>query len=168
MEKVTGVPAVTESNVVHLYDQMHNLIDEAKQASPSLKSGGGDGTSDSMETVDAKIAAAEARTDTKFAELRGDIHLEFAEIKSELAKRPSTAALIGIVATSAVSVIGIILGVIAFGGDRFDAGVGMADIRQSQIERDASQDKSVQQINDKLDQLIAAQSGAQASNLPVK
>lgn len=110
-----------------------------------LKHGGGDGTSDGMETVDAKIAAAEARTDTKFAELRSDLK-DFAT-KSTVWGAMGTA-------------VALILAAIAFGGDRFDAGMGMADVKQAQVERDARQDASVDAINKKLDVLIAAQERA--------
>lgn len=116
-----------------------------RESSDRLKFGGGGGTSDGMDTVDAKIAASEARTDTKFAQLRSDLK-DFAT-KSTVWGAMGTA-------------VALILASIAFGGDRFDAGMGVADVRQGQIERDAKQDASVKAINDKIDRLIAAQEKA--------
>lgn len=109
-----------------------------------LQFGGGGGTSGGMDIMDAKIAAAEARTDTKFAELRSDLK-DFA----------TKGTVWGAVASGVVAILGVLVGLIAFGGDRFDAGLGMADVRQAQAERDAKQDQAVKDINAKLDQLIA-------------
>jgi hypothetical protein len=51
----------------------------------------------------------------------------------------------------------IILAVLAFAGDRFDAGMGTADLRAAQIQRDDKQDASMRSVNEKLDKLIANQ-----------
>lgn len=114
---------------------------EKQQA--TLNPGGGGGTSGSMETVDAKIAAAEARTDTKFVQLRSDLK-DFAT-KGDLHKTVWGATAV---------IIATILALASFGGDRFDAGLGMADQRQAQLERDAKQDAAVGSINSKLDELL--------------
>jgi hypothetical protein len=126
-----------------------------------LKSGRGGGTSGGMDTVDAKIAAAEARTDTKFAELQGSIKLEFAELRGNLTHlqsavdgKPGLWALVATVATGAAGIIGIILAVLAFGGDRFDAGLGLSGQQQAQEQHDAKQDEALQGIGAKLDRLI--------------
>lgn len=97
----------------------------------SLKHGGGDGTSSGMDSVDAKIAAAEARTDTKFTELRGDL-------KAFATKNTVWGA--------AGSLFLGVLAVLAFAGDRFDAGIGQADTRQAQLERDQRQDAKLDEI----------------------
>lgn len=137
------------NNVVPLLNEVErrlaNIADQMP-AQENLKHGGGSGTSDNMDTVDAKIAAAEARTDTKFAELRGDLK-DFATAKE----------MRNAVWGAAATIIAVLLAAMAFGGDRFDAGIGMADVRQVQIARDVGQDKAVQRIEGKLDQLIAAQ-----------
>lgn len=125
-----------------------------------LKTGGGGGTSDGMDTVDAKIAASEARTDTKFAELRGDINTQFAELRMQLAHMPSKNTLWAAVGTGAAAVLGVLLAIIAFGGDRFDAGMGVADQRQAQLQRDQKQDAALSGIEGKIDQLIEAQKSA--------
>jgi hypothetical protein len=58
------------------------------------------------------------------------------------------------------TIIAVVLAAIAFGGDRFDAGMSVADQQADQIIRDGQQDKSVREINDKLDRLIAVQAPA--------
>lgn len=121
-------------------------IETRRDIAEPLKHGGGGGTSGGMDTVDSKIAAAEARTDTKFAELRGYLK-DFATARE----------LRGTVWGAAATIIAVILAAIAFGGDRFDAGIGMADIRQAQLARDADQDRAVKSIEGKLDKLIEAQ-----------
>jgi len=98
--------------------------------------GGGDG---GMDMMDAKISAAEARVDTKFEQLRGDLK-DFATKST--------------VWGAAATIIAVVLAAIAFGGDRFDAGMGLADKQAVQIERDAKQDQDVAGINQKLDKLI--------------
>lgn len=108
----------------------------------ALKQGGGGGMSGGMDTVDAKIAAAEARTDTKFAELRGDLNAQFGEIKTQLASKAGTGTVIG----TGLGLFAAVAALIAFGGDRFDAGLGMSDVRQAQLERDQRQDAKLDEI----------------------
>ena len=70
--------------------------------------------------IDAKIAAAEAPTDTKFAELR----IELRGISVSLAAIEgikSTVVLTGI--TSVLAIGAIVIGILAFGNDRFGAGM---------------------------------------------
>lgn len=114
-----------------------------------LQHGGGGGTWDGMDAeaiINAKVAAAEARVDTKFAELRADLsHL------------PTKGTIWGAIGTAIVAILGVILAMLSYGGDRFDSGVSLADHRQSQMQRDADQDRAVANINSKIDQLIAAQ-----------
>lgn len=117
--------------------------------------------------TDTKIAAAEARTDTKFAEMRGDfadlrgsfsdmrgdfttLRAEFATLRADL-KGYATKSTVW---QAAATIIAVVLAAIAFGGDRFDAGIGMADIHQAQMQRDAKQDEAVSQMDRKLDKLI--------------
>ena len=100
-----------------------------------LKSGGGDGISPSMDVVDAKIAASEARTDTKFAELRGD-----------LARFATKGTVWGAMGTA----LGIVLAVAALAGNRFDAGMSVRasaeDLMREQRARDAGQDRKLDEI----------------------
>lgn len=48
----------------------------------------------------------------------------------------------------------IILAVLAFAGDRFDAGLNVSEQRLQQLERDQKQDAAVRSINEKLDKLF--------------
>lgn len=83
--------------------------------------------------VDAKTEATEAR------------------LLSKLEQLSTKSTIWGAVATGTA----IILAVLAFAGDRFDAGMSTADQRAMQIERDDKQEAAVRSINDKLDKLIS-------------
>ncbi len=89
--------------------------------------------------MDAKVAAAEARVDTKFAELKGILN-QFAT-KNTVWGAVGTAVAIG-------------LAVAAFGGDRFDGGMGVSGIVQpivsAQTKRDEAQDKKLDEILSRL------------------
>ena len=130
------------ANEIALVRQLKRENATLEREISSLKSGNGGGNSGDMETVDAKIAAAEARVDTKFAELRGDL------------KNFATKSTVW---QAAATIIAVVLAVIAFGGDRFDAGVGLADKQVAQSQRDQQQDDAVKRIEGKIDQLIAGQ-----------
>lgn len=101
----------------------------------ALKSGSSGGTFGGMDNVDAKIAAAEARVDTKFAELRGDL--------SNFATKGTVWGAVG-------TAVAIGLAVAAFGGDRFDAGMSsqsaVAALTEEQRNRDEAQDKKFDEI----------------------
>jgi len=111
-----------------------------------LKGAGGGGTSDDMDAVDAKIAAAEARTDTKFAELRGDLR----GLPNRADMEANATSLRNNVWGAALTALAITLAVIAFGGDRFDAGMGagsaVAPVVEQQKARDAAQDQKLDEI----------------------
>ncbi len=108
---------------------------ELAEANRTLKQGGPGGTSGGMDATDSKIAAAEARVDTKFAQLRGD--LEKFSTKST-------------VWGAAGTVVAILLAVAAFGGDRFDSGMSissaMSTFYDAQKKRDAEQDRKFEEI----------------------
>ena len=105
----------------------------------ALKHGGSGGTFGGMDNVDAKIAAAEARVDTKFAELRGDL--------AKFATKETVWAAAG---TVGGTILAVLLAVAAFGGDRFDAGMSsqsaVAALAQEQRNRDEAQDKKFDEI----------------------
>lgn len=69
--------------------------------------------------MDAKLAAATARNEA--FEHRVDASL--ARMEAKLRHLPSTLAMVATAASAAAATIGIIIGVLAFGGDRFDSGV---------------------------------------------
>ena len=104
-----------------------------------LRSAGGGGGNPPADLVDAKIAVSEARTDTKFAELRGD-----------LSRFATKATVWGAMATA----LGVVLAIAALASDRFDAGMTVKDAVEaataSQRERDATQDKKLDQILSRL------------------
>lgn len=116
-----------------------------RETEPTLYGGGGGGTYGGMDAVDAKIAASEARTDTKFAELRGD-----------LGKFATTGAVWAAAGTAIATILGVLLAVMAFGGDRFDAGMSaggaVAPIVEQQKARDAAQDEKLDEILRRLPQ----------------
>lgn len=108
----------------------------------TLKGGGPGGTLPPMDIVTAKIEAAEARTDTKFSELRSDLK-DFASKSTVWKGVASTVAAI-------FTAMGVILAVMAFGGDRFDAGVNaggaLAPYAAQQKSRDDAQDEKLDEI----------------------
>ncbi len=67
--------------------------------------------------MDAKIAASEARTDAKFEAIRGDLRV----IAASTQGLKGTVVLTGI--TSVLAVAALLLGVLAYGGDRFNSGL---------------------------------------------
>lgn len=112
----------------------------------SLKGGDGGGTFNDMDVVDAKIAAAEARTDTKFVELGRALDKLATKddvAASQTATRNSVWTAIGVA-------LGIILAVLAFAANRFDAGVSaggaIAPYVAAQQQRDHSQDAKLDEI----------------------
>lgn len=56
------------------------------------------------------------------------------------------------------TILGVLLAVLAFGGDRFDAGLSLVTQQKTQEARDDRQDRSLQAIDQKLDKIIATQS----------
>jgi hypothetical protein len=109
-----------------------------------LKGGGGGGTSNGM-TVPIKDYV-----DARDAAVTSDMHAEFAKLRSDLARLPSTATLI----TTGLVIVGIILAAMAFGGDRFSAGISLADQRQQQLQRDQAQDAAAKRNDVKLDEIL--------------
>lgn len=114
-----------------LREQLHASESENR----SLKGGGPGGTSGSMDIVDSKIAASEARTDTKFAELRSDLQ--------RFATKQTVWGAVGTLG-------GLLLAVAAFAGDRFDAGIStsgaIASVTAEQRKRDEAQDRKFDEI----------------------
>lgn len=101
--------------------------------SASLKSGDGDGTSGDMSIVDAKIAAAEARTDTKFAQVLARLD----------AIERSTSGLRLNVWLAAATALGLGIAAMAFGASQFGNGVMVT----SAAVQDAAEAKRLSQEN---------------------
>lgn len=88
------------------------LVYEAEIAT-GLKSGDGGGTYSDMSIIDAKIAAAEARTDAKFVEVLAELHA----IKDTTKGTKTTIIL------TAIAAVGVAVGVMALGASQFGNGV---------------------------------------------
>jgi hypothetical protein len=71
------VAAEEPADQLALVRQLREQTRVLKEENDALKGGGGGGTSGGMDTalIDAKIAASEARTETKFAKLEGKIDI---------------------------------------------------------------------------------------------
>lgn len=139
-------------------------VDEQFQ-SAVLQDGGRDGTSDNMDVIDAKIAAAEARTDAKFAEMIGQLSTMRAEINGRLDTmnaraehvEKSTAGIKTTVIVTAIAALGLTVAIMAFGSQWF--GLGMDAQQISQRAAQSAVDSSKARIDDldrKLDQLLQA------------
>lgn len=124
-----------------------NVLRPARFQGPSLP-GGGDGTtvnSDALmkDYVDARDDAVESRLSAKLDKLptKGTVW-------------GAVAAIVGSIFTA----LAITLGVISFGGDRFDAGMGISPAiqaaQQNQTQIDARQDAQMNVMDQKLDIII--------------
>jgi hypothetical protein len=88
------------------------------------------------EEVDAKIAASEARADTKFAQLFGKIDTSNAELKGELGKiavriagvERSTGGLHTTIIVTAVAVVGVLVAILTFGQQWLGIGLTTRDL----------------------------------------
>lgn len=129
---------------------MQRRLGRSKEQEPELPlhGGGSGGTYDGMvpikDYVDARDEAVESR------------------LKAKLDTLATKGTIWGAVATA----VAVAVTIISFAGDRFDSGIGMADQRQAQIQRDNAQDKAVADINRKLDILVAAQSKKATASKP--
>lgn len=104
--------------------------------------GGGGLEPASKDYVDLKLAAA-------MNEVRGEFSLLNQRLGSLEARTPTWWSVLGAVMIG----VGIVLAALSFAGDRFDGGIGLADQRQEQIQRDAEQDAIIK----RLDALLAEQ-----------
>lgn len=95
-----------------------------------------------METVDAKITAAEARTDTKFAELLGELKLMNQRLDHV---ERSTSGMKSTVIGTGIGVVAIVIAVMAYGAQWF--GLGMDAQQVSERAVSAAVDKIQPQIN---------------------
>lgn len=105
------------------------------------------------QVVEHMIAASESRTDAKMVELRShvdrlkvdltaEVERTTSSIQTELAKKPGTGAFIATV----LAAMAIVVGVLAFGGDRFDGGfqVTSVSVQQAQEARDLAVENAKQ------------------------
>lgn len=88
--------------------------------------------------------------DARDAALASDLKAEFASLRAEISKLPTTWTLIG----TALAIISIIVAVLALGGARFSAGMATADERLEQLKKDQEQDQQAARTDAKLDEII--------------
>lgn len=126
-----------------------------------MSSGGGGGTFDDMSAVDAKIAAAEARSDTKFAELLGELKL--INVRLDHVER-TTGGMRSTVIGTGIGVVAVVIAVMAYGAQWFGVGMdaqAVADnaarsvVQTAQPQIDALNAR-YNEMNSKLDQLLQA------------
>ena len=103
----------------------------------------GDAMADpTREEFDSKLETTVARTDTKFAELIGEIRVISSDLKGEMGKintrldgvERSTAGVKGTVVWVALGTIAIVIGVMAFGQQWFGIGMSTRDIVRTTVQ----------------------------------
>lgn len=108
------------------------------------------------EEMDAKLQAAEARIEA--TEHRIDAALT--RMEARISHLPSTWAMIGTTFTASVAIVGLILGVLAFGGDRFDGGVQLASTSAETAARavltSEQNARQIESLTQRVDQLLNA------------
>ena len=119
------------------------------------------------QVVEHMIATLEAKTEAKLTEVRShadkqrlelvaQIAASSNEIKMELAKKPGTGTFVATV----IGAIAVVVGVLAFGGDRFDGGVQLTSVsvQQAQEARDLSVEnaRQLKALLDRMDKAAAA------------
>lgn len=85
---------------------------------------------DGMEIVDAKIAAAEARTDAKFAEVMGELKA----MRVEMAHAPSTWSMVATMGGFTAATIAIVLAALAYGGQMFGIGMDAQQVSERAVQ----------------------------------
>ncbi|UXS31356.1 hypothetical protein FY152_04305 [Agrobacterium tumefaciens] len=128
-----------------------------------IDNGDGGGKGGGMDTVDAKIAASEARTDTKFAQLMGELSTMRAEINGRLDVlgtrvghvETSTAGMKTTVIVTAIAALGLTVAVMAYGSQWFGLGMDAQQVadRAAQTSMQNLQPQ-VDALNVKMDTLI--------------
>lgn len=131
------------SNIFDMSERRKKLaadedVSDAAQSS-HLYGGGGGGTSPPMDPVDAKIAAAEARTDTKFATLKGQLDLISAKLDSINEKatdaRSEARTTRRTVVGTGLSLAALIMALVGFGGNMFGLGSRVDDIARVEAQK---------------------------------
>ncbi|WP_411839223.1 hypothetical protein [Paracoccus sp. ME4] len=87
------------------------------------------------------------------------IEASLAKVEARLSVMPTTGTMLMTAFTSSVAIVGLILAILSFGGDRFDSGVGMADRLEERVQTSNPQsggEASQTEIIRRLDALLAA------------
>lgn len=146
------------ANILHSQFSASTFVPDPAVAAPK------DDMTDNISSqayIDRSMDAVRAQNDARFAEVLTEIkgvgvrldHIEKGQI--------SPWQVWGAALTSFLAV----LAVLAFGGDQFGLGAGLAEQRQGQIVRDQAQDEKLTEIITRLDALLAAQA-TQAAPAP--
>ncbi|MDP9838851.1 hypothetical protein J2T09_003623 [Neorhizobium huautlense] len=114
-----------------------------------------------LSEVDAKIGAAEARTDTKFAELLGELRLMNQRLDHV---EKSTSGMRSTVIGTGIGVLAVAIAVMAYGAQWFDLGMDAQQVSDravsAAIEKVQPQIDAIKtgngEVNMKLDQLLQA------------
>jgi len=131
--------------------QVHDLT-------PGFKGGGGDPPG-----TDAVSAITRDELDAKLSATESRIEASLARMEANTSHLPSTGQLWLSAASAVVATVGLLLGIVAFGGDRFDGGVtlGLSAIEQkigvTEIAREnAEQTKQIEMLGQQMQQVIMA------------
>lgn len=141
-----------EANTTHTKTKFSSDIDSLRRRRTlyTRKRLSGSESLTGMSEVDAKIAAAEARTDTKFAEMMGELRLIRSDFSTRLdhVEKSTSGIKTTVVSTgivTGIAVIGLVVGIATWGSQMF--GVGMdADSIARQAAQSVRQD-TTSQIN---------------------
>lgn len=99
------------------------------------------------EEIEAKLAVAEARTDTKFAQILGHVDTLAADLKGEMkalnsrmsAIERSTSGLKATVIITGIAIVGVVVAIMAYGGQFFGLGLSTDEIARRAADRAAGQ-----------------------------
>lgn len=115
--------------------KVSQLADHPRFPGKPLETSGDGGDSTGMDVVDAKIAAAEARSQTALAGAMGEVRAEFAKINARLDGLPTRGTVYGAVLTAALTVVALLIAAVALGNDMLARGFTASEVAQAAAER---------------------------------
>lgn len=108
--------------------------------------------------VDAKAEATRAQNDARFSQVMSRLETLSMKLETATLHMPTTSSMFGTAAASVIAIIGLGVAILAFGGDRFDGGMGAASITMDQaISARETANRNAERLDDvdkKLDVLI--------------
>jgi len=111
-----------------------------------------------MKAIGARVDVMGATLGAEISKLRSDIGTEIGGLTARINVLEKTTIsklqVWGAVFTGSVAVVGLILAALAYGGDRFDGGVSIAEQMRAQSERDAAQDAKMNEVFTRLDAAV--------------
>lgn len=111
----------------------------------ALRAGDGGGTLPPMDAVDAKIAASEARSETKLEKAMGEVRVEFTALRGDIRELTAKSASKGTVVITGISLFfgmaGLLAAFLAYGGDQFGRGADVTTIARTAA-REAIQEQA--------------------------